>query len=100
MEMEAPFDGMDDFTDLVEFFPKPLLELEIFSPTSTGVRFFFSIILDIFFSAFFFSRNLFAYFFPLEISLQDIFSQITHNPLKSQMVGLQNPPNICSVDRF
>ena len=44
MEMEAPFDGMDDFTDLVEFFPKPLLELEIFSPTSKGVRFFFSII--------------------------------------------------------
>ena len=25
--------------------------------------------------------------FPLEISLQDIFSEITHNPLKSQMVG-------------
>ena len=42
--MEAPFDGMGDFTDLVEFFPKPLLELENFSPISTGVRFFFSII--------------------------------------------------------
>ena len=43
---------------------------------------------DIFFSAGYFSpRNLFACFFPLEISLQDIFSEITHNPLKSQMVG-------------
>ena len=35
---------------------------------------------DIFFSAGYFSpRNLFACFFPLEISLQDIFSEITHN---------------------
>ena len=43
---------------------------------------------DIFFSAGYFSpRNLFACFLPLEISLQDIFSDITHNPSKSQMVG-------------
>ena len=31
--------------------------------------------------------DLFACFFPLEIGLQDSFSEITHNPLKSQMVG-------------
>ena len=54
-----------------------------------------------FFSAGYFSpRNLSASFFPLEISLHDIFSKITHNPLKSQIVGSQNQTNICSVDRF
>ena len=41
-----------------------------------------------FFSVGYFSPvNLFACVFPLEISLQDIFPEITHNPLKSQMVG-------------
>ena len=30
----------------------------------------------------FFPRNSFARFFPLETSLQDIFSEITHNPSK------------------
>ena len=43
---------------------------------------------DIFFSArYFFPRNLFASYFPPENSLLDIFSEITHNPLKSQMVN-------------
>ena len=28
------------------------------------------------------------------------FSEITHKPFKSQIVGHLNPPNICSVDRF
>ena len=86
--------GMGDFTDLVcigRIFSQTSLKLEIFSLTYNGVRFFFSIIRHeryIFFSAGYFSpRNLFACFFPLEISLQDIFSEITHNPLKSQMVG-------------
>ena len=36
---------------------------------------------------FFLGRNLIAYFFPFEISVQDIFSEITHNFPKSQMVG-------------
>ena len=45
---------------------------------------------DIFFSAeYYFSQEFICmHFFFLEISLRDIFSEITHNPLKSQMVGL------------
>ena len=84
---------MGDFTDLVcigRFFSQSSLQLEIFSPTYNGVRFFSALYVmsDIFFSAGYFSpRNLFACFFPLEISLQDIFSEITYNLLKSQMVG-------------
>ena len=86
---------MGDFTaDLVcigRIFSQTSLELEIFSPTYNDVRFFFTasyVMSDIFFSAGNFSpRNLFACFLPLEISLQDIFSDITHNPPKSQMVG-------------
>ena len=61
-----------------------------FFPKYNGVRFFaaLNVMRDFFVSAGYFSpRNLFACFFPLEISLQDIFSEITHNPLKSQMVG-------------
>ena len=44
---------------------------------------------DIFFfgAGYFFPGIYLRAFFPLEISLQDIFSEITHNPLKSQMVG-------------
>ena len=43
---------------------------------------------DIFVSAaYFYSWNLFALFFPVEISLHDIFFEITHNPLKIQMIG-------------
>ena len=81
--------GMGDFTDLVcigRTFSQTSLKLEFFSLYN-----FFSalyVMSDNFFSAGYFSpRNLFACFFPLEISLQDIFSEITHNPLKSQMVG-------------
>ena len=56
---------------------------------------------DIFFSAEYFTpRNLLVCFFPLEMSLQDIFSEITHNLLKSQMFAPENEPNIWSVDRF
>ena len=36
----------------------------------------------IFCAGYLFPRNLCPCFFPLEISLQDIFSEITHNPLK------------------
>ena len=79
---------MGDFTDLVcigrIFLPN--LSGEIFPPTYNGVRFFFQHCTSwavFFFSAGYFSpRNLFACFFPLEISLQDIFSGITHNPSK------------------
>ena len=52
------------------------MELEIFSPRHNGVRFFSALYVmgDIFFSAaYLFARNLFGCFFPLEISLQDIF---------------------------
>ena len=40
--------------------------------------------------------------FPLEISLgAGFFSEISHNPLKSQLVGPKNPLNIFfSADRF
>ena len=85
---------MGDFTDLVcigRIFFLNLSGVRNFSPTYNSVRFFFSALYvksDIFFSAGCFSpKNLFACFFPLEISLQDIFSEITHYPLKSQMVG-------------
>ena len=68
------------------FFPN-LSGVRIFSLTYNGVRFFFQHYTSwaIFFQGrIFFPRNLFACFFPLEITLQDIFSAITHNPLKSQ----------------
>ena len=80
---------MGDFTDSVwgSIFSQTSLDLEIFSPTYNCVRFFFSALYfmsDIIFCAgYLFPRNLYACFFPLEISLQDIFSEITHNTLKS-----------------
>ena len=71
--------GGGDMGDLVWariFFPKAL-ELDIFSLTYNGVRFFFSIIYvirEIFFSAgYYFSQVYPCNFFPLEISLQHIF---------------------------
>ena len=82
---------MGDFTDLVcigRIFSQTSLELEIFSPTYNGVRFFFSIIRHeryFFQGRMFFPRNLFACFFPPEISLQDIFflkSPITPSKVK------------------
>ena len=61
---------MGDFTDSVcveRIFSQTSLELEIFSPTYNGVRFFFSalyVVSDVFFSTGYFSpRNLFASFF-------------------------------------
>ena len=75
--------GMGDFTDLVCIWKNFLPNLwgEIFSPTYHGVRLLSALYVmsDVFFSAGYFSpRNLFAWVFPLEI---------THNPLKSQMVA-------------
>ena len=85
---------MADFTDLVcveRIFSQTSLELEIFSPTYNGVRFFFSSIVRreryFFQRRIFFSREFICVLFPLEISQRDVFSDIIHNPLKSQMVG-------------
>ena len=81
---------MGDFTDLVcigrNFFPN--LSGDVYITVLFFVFSAFYVMCDIFFSAGYFSpRNLFACIFPLVISLQDIFSEITHNPPKSQMVG-------------
>ena len=67
-----------------------LYGVKIVFPQYNGLRFFSALyaMSDIFFSAEYFTpRNLLVCFFPLEISLQDIFSDITHNLLKSQMFG-------------
>ena len=72
----------------LRIFSQTSLELEIFSPRYNGVRFFFSIIRHeryFFQCRMFFPRNLFACFFPPEISLQDIFflkSPITPSKVK------------------
>ena len=58
--------GMGDFTDLVcigRIFSQTSLELEIFSPTYNGVRFFFSIVRHeryVFSAGYFSPRNLFT----------------------------------------
>ena len=83
--------GMADFTDLVwEFFSQTSLELERFSPRFNGVRFFFSVLYvmsDIFFSAgCFFPGIYFHAFFLPKSACRTFFSEITHNPLKIQMV--------------
>ena len=59
------------------------VEVESFSLTHN------SVMSDIFFPAGYdFSQSYPCKLFRLEISLEDIFfSEITHNPLKSQMVG-------------
>ena len=49
----------------------------------------------IFCAGYLFPRNLYACFFPLEISLQDIFSEITHNTLKSTKNGVTWQILIC-----
>ena len=63
----------------------------MFSPTYNGVRFFSAlyVISDIFsVQDIYFQGIIYLHaFFPVEISLQVIFSEINHNPLKSQMVG-------------
>ena len=66
----------------MKIFPQTSLKLEIFS----RCKIFFSIIghEQYFFQCrIFFSQDLFACFFSLEISPQEIFSEITHNPLKT-----------------
>ena len=77
--------SMGDSTDLVwEFFPKPL-GLKIFSPRHNGVRFFFRILRHegyFFQCRIFFPRILFACFFSLKISLQDIFRESLITPSK------------------
>ena len=82
---------MGDLVWVRNFFPKPL-EKEFFSPTHNSKRFFFQYFTarDISFQC----RILFSpdiplqgfFIYPLEISLQSIFSEITHTRLKSQMV--------------
>ena len=71
---------MGDFTDIVSgvrnFF-SDISRCKIFFSIVRHERYFFSV-QDIFLT-----RNLFACFYPLEISLQDIFSEITHNRLRS-----------------
>ena len=82
---------MGDLVWVRNFFRKPL-EKEFFSPTHNSKRFFFQ-----YFAASdisFLCRILFFpdiplqgfIIYPLEISLQSIFSEITHTHLKSQMV--------------
>ena len=80
---------MGDFTDLVwvRIFSQTSQELEIFSPTYNGVRFFFSrhyTSWAIFFSVqdIIFPRNLFACFFPVEVNLEDIFLKSPITPSK------------------
>ena len=80
---------MGDFTDLVwvRIFSQTSQELEIFSSTYIGVRFFFSqhyTSLAIFFSVqdIIFPRNLFACFFPVEVNVEDIFFKSTITPSK------------------
>ena len=71
-----------------DFFPKPLWSWNFFPQDINGIRFSFSIIRyeRYFFQCrVFFPRNLFACFFPPEISLQDIFflkSPITPSKVK------------------
>ena len=71
---------MGDFVRVRTFFPN--LWSLIFFPQHIAEQDFF------FFSAGYFSPQVFpCTIFPLEICRQDIFSEITHNPLKRQMVG-------------
>ena len=82
---------MGDLVWVRNVFPKPL-EKEFFSPTHNSKRFFFQYFTarDISFSAGYFFFQIFPckvfFIYPLEISLQSIFSEITHTHLKSQMV--------------
>ena len=73
------------------FFPKPL-GLEIFSLTYNGVRTFFSVIYvisNIFFSVqdIVFPRCILASFSPSRSVSRILSSEITHNLLKSQIIG-------------
>ena len=87
-------------------------EVIIFSQTS-GVRIFFPLIrrCKIFFSALCVMSNIFfsagycvsqEFLCMLVLSRNQsagyFFSEITYKPLKTQIVGPQDPPNICSVE--
>ena len=98
---------MGNFTDLVyigRIFSQTSPEVEFFSPIYNGVRFFFPalyVISDIFSSQDIFFPGIYLHAFFLSRSVcRTFFSEITRNPVKSQMVGPKNPPNISSVDRF
>ena len=75
----------------LRIFSQTSLELEIFPPRYNGVRFFFSIIRHerYFFQCRMFFSQEFTYmlFFLPKSACRTFFSEITHNPLKSQMVG-------------
>ena len=95
-----------DFTDLVcvgRIFSQTSLELEILSPTYNGVRLFFSITLNeryFFQCRMFFSQEFICMLFSSRSQSVGHFFEITHNPLKSHMVGPYNPPNIWWVYLF
>ena len=65
------------------FFPKPL-ELEFFSKTYNGVRF-FAVMREISVQDIIFPRYILVSFRPRNQSI--FFSEITHNLLKSQIIG-------------
>ena len=65
----------------LNFFRQHIAEQDFFSALYAMSDMFF-------FSAVYFSPQVFpCTIFPLELSRRDIFSEITHNPLKRQMVG-------------
>ena len=90
----CPFDfcgggGMSGLFWARIFFPKPL-ELEIFSLTYNGVRFFFSIIYvmrEILFGEGYYFSLVYPSFSPLKSVYRIFFSEITHNLLNSQLIG-------------
>ena len=87
--------GMGDFTDLVcigRIFSQTSLKFFFQHYTSWAIYFFQCRI--------FFTQEFICMLFSSRNQSAGHFSEITHNPLKSQMVGPQNPPNIWSVDRF
>ena len=72
---------MGDLVRVRTFFPQHIAEQDFFSALYAMSDMFF-------FSAVYFSPQVFpCTIFPLELSRRDIFSEITHNPLKRQMVG-------------
>ena len=56
----------------------------------------------LFSAGYYFPRYILSSFFPSKsVWGPDFFSEISHNPLKSQLVGPKNPLNIFfSADRF
>ena len=76
----------------------------MFSPTYNGERFFFCTERHERYLCqcriFFFPGIYLHAFFLSKSVCMTFFCELTHNPLKSQIVGTENPPNIWSVDRF